>query len=424
MLDAAPAASSVLAFVTTVHAVLFLLRAHSGRPGAWLLGLPSALLGGVTSGFNTHQWIPLAGLAVDAVWFAATQLWARGRDRALEAAEAAHRFVPLRVLDTRDESASIRTLRLSRPVGFDFEAGQFLTVQMEVGGREHVRCYSISSAPAVSGHLEISVRRQGLVSGLLHARVITGGVVRARCPAGRFFRCNPSDTDRPIVLLAGGIGITPLIAMVRHAATAEPDRPVTLIYSVRQAGDIAFRDELTRLEREHESLTVVITITGGGAAAGFRRGRADEPLIRELLADPAEAVYLMCGPLAMIEAAKALLSDLGVAREQVRYEAFEAAAACGAKVPGGAPRVERQLKLSRSRIDATVAPGESLLEAAEKAGAEIPSMCRTGVCGTCRTRLVSGNANCTSVALTPVERESGFILPCVTWPDGDCVLEA
>jgi glycine betaine catabolism B len=421
---AAPASSSVLAFVTTVHAGLFVLRAHSGRRGGWWLALPSALFAGLTWVLSGPAWL-VTSLAANLAWFTACQFLAPAQDDPeLAAAEAAHRFVPLQVLDARDECSSIRTLRLSRPPGFDFEAGQFLTVQLELGGRQHVRCYSISSAPDVPDHLEISVRRQGLVSGLLHARVRSGGRLMARRPAGRFVY--PSDDGRPIVLLAGGIGITPLIAMVRHAVAAEPHRPVTLLYSVRHAGDVAFRDELVRLEQAHPLLRVVITVTGGTRGDGLRHGRIDAAAIRESVADPTGAVYLICGPLAMIDGAKTLLGNLGVPSDQIRYEAFEAAAAVGAKVPGacGEAQAELRLKLARSQVEAIVAPGESLLEAAERAGVEIPTVCRSGVCGTCRTRLVSGSARCTSATLAPVEREKGFVLPCVTWADGDCVLEA
>lgn len=421
MLDAAPAASSVLAFVCTMHAALFLLRAHSGRRAAPLLGAPSMLLSVMAWVLTSPSWLT-AGVAADAAWFVACQAWAPPRDAELKAAEAAHRFVPLRVLDARTESPSIKTLRLSRPPGFEFEAGQFLTVQVEVGGRQHVRCYSISSAPGETAHLEISVRRQGLVSGLLHATVATGGTLRARRPAGRFVY--PSDNRRPVVLLAGGIGITPLIAMVRHAVAADPDRAVTLIYSVRHASEMAFREELARLEDAHRPLKVVLTVTGAGGPPGVRQGRIDAAVIRESVPEPTAAVYLMCGPLAMIEGARRLLADLGVPEDQIRFEAFEAAAACGAKVACGGAHVERRLTLARSRAEAVIAPGESLLDAAERAGAQIPTVCRAGVCGTCRTRLLSGRARCTSVALAPVEREKGFVLPCVAWAEDDCVLEA
>ncbi len=128
----------------------------------------------------------------------------------------------------------------------------------------------------------------------------------------------------------------------------------------------------------------------------------------------------------MIDATREVLRGMGVATEQVRFEAFEAAAAVGAKVPGSrsATGAEWRLKLLRSRLETTVTPGESLLEAAEKAGVAIPSVCRAGVCGTCRSRLAAGQARCTSDTLAAVEREKGYVLPCVTWADGDCVLDA
>jgi ferredoxin-NADP reductase len=422
MFEATPAPSSVLAFVTTVHAALFLLRAHSRRRAAWLLALPSLLLAGSTWAFNSPPWLAVA-LLVDATWFAACQALAPRRDAELESAEAAHRFVPLRVLEARDECSTIRTFRLTRPPGFDFEAGQFLTVLMEIGGRRHVRCYSISSPPDAADHLEISVRRQGLVSGLLHAATRTGGCVLARRPAGRFVY--PANDDRPVVLLAGGIGITPLIAMVRHALAADRGRTITLIYSVRHLSDIAFRDELDRLAGAHPQLRVLITVTGGAAASGLRHGRIDASAISQSVADPAAAIYMICGPLPMIEATRALLAEMGIRPDQVRFEAFEAAAAVGARLPGApGAQAEARLKLARSGVETIVTAGESLLDAAERVGADIPFVCRAGVCGTCRTRLVGGKARCTSETLAPVEREKGYVLPCVTWADDDCVLEA
>jgi ferredoxin-NADP reductase len=423
MLDATTASSSVLAFVTTVHAGFFLLRAHSAARGSWVLASVSAVLAVLTWVFAAPRWIA-AGLSADAVWFAAcTRFAPHGESDPLAAAEAAHRFIPLRILDTRDECSTIRTLRLSRPAGFDFEAGQFLTVQVDTGGRQHVRCYSISSAPDEHEHLEISVRRQGLVSGLLHATARPGTTLLARRPAGTFVY--PADDNRPLVLLAGGIGITPLIAMARHAVAAQPRRPVTLIYSVRHAGDIAFREALQRLEHAHPTLRLVITVTGAVDARTFRKGRIDAAIVRAEVPDPARAVFMICGPLPMISTSRAVLADLGVPAGQVRFEAFEAAAAAGARIPGGAAsEVPTRLRLARSDIETTVAPGESLLEAAEKAGADLPSVCRSGVCGTCRARLVSGRARCTSQTLASVERESGYVLPCVTWAEDDCILEA
>jgi ferredoxin-NADP reductase len=112
-----------------------------------------------------------------------------------------------------------------------------------------VRCYSISSPPDTKGYLEISVRRQGLVSGTLHATMRAGATLAINRPAGQFVY--PGGDDRPIALVAGGIGITPLLSMLRHAVASDPTRPITLLYSARREHDIAFLNELRVLAARH-----------------------------------------------------------------------------------------------------------------------------------------------------------------------------
>jgi ferredoxin len=127
---------------------------------------------------------------------------------------------------------------------------------------------------------------------------------------------------------------------------------------------------------------------------------------------------------------------MGVPDTQIRSEVFQPSAAIGARpaaddasadgsgAPAGAMAGRRRLALTRSGRTIDVAGHQTLLDAAESAGADIPTLCRAGVCGTCRTRLVSGDARCTSDALDARDRDAGFVLPCVTWAHGDCALEA
>jgi ferredoxin-NADP reductase len=140
-------------------------------------------------------------------------------------------FVQVPVLAVFDETADIRTIRMARPDGFEFSAGQFIAVRVRVDGKDCSRCYSVSSAPDVRGYFEISVKRQGLVSNALHVVARPGALMSVRSPNGAFKY--PSGDDRPMVLVAGGVGITPLISMLRQAIHTEPSRPVTLLYSAR-----------------------------------------------------------------------------------------------------------------------------------------------------------------------------------------------
>ena len=149
---------------------------------------------------------------------------------------------------------------------------------------------------------------------------------------------------------------------------------------------------------------------------------------------------MICGPGPMMDGMKQLLASLGVPPPQVRFEAFEAAVAMSkgdeaashraagapaAPAPrtagsGGGPR----LTLRQTGVSVDVEPAQSLLEAAEGAGAEIPSSCRAGVCMTCRTRLLEGEVDCSSDSLDDEDRAAGYILPCVAWAKGDCALDA
>ena len=233
------------AFFTALHLAMAILRRHrsSGRmflnPFLWL-----------GFGFIVTPWIwptaagIAAGCAAHAVWFAVCDWLAPPVRRARPVGSAAVRrpvpasgaaktsargpaFSPVTVLAVLDQARDIKTFRLARPADFEFAPGQFLTVKILIDGKPHVRCYSISSAPHIRGYLEISVRKQGLVSGTLHATIRAGATLTISRPAGQFVY--PAGDDRPLALIAGGVGITPLLSMLRHAAASDPLRPVTLL---------------------------------------------------------------------------------------------------------------------------------------------------------------------------------------------------
>lgn len=450
-----PAPTSALAFATTVHLGLVVLRKHRLPAGAfpWVL-LPSLF-------FCVTPWlfpsIPElgAGLALHVAWFLACERLIpratapgpvgdgsgrrggpgppRRLNAAPEAGQGARNFVPLPVLAVLDESPTVRTFRLARPAPFAFQAGQFLTVQVQTDRQPQVRCYSISSAPEASGYLEISVKRQGVVSGMLHATLRPGSTLLAKPPAGRF--TYPAGDDRPIALIAGGIGITPLVSMLRHGVVAEPGRPITLLYSARGRRELVFWDELSALARRHPHVRLVGTVTERDEGWQDRVGRIDGALVANYVPNAAHSVFLMCGPTEMVESTRKALLALGVPEAQIRFEVFKASAAIGAAGPSEADRTgdvaasgalatSTRLDLVRTGRSVEVASSQTLLDAAERGGAGIPTLCRAGVCGTCRTRLLSGTARCTSDALDDRDRGSGFVLPCVTWAESDCALEA
>jgi ferredoxin-NADP reductase len=452
-----PVTPSVLAFLTTLHLALAVLRGHRTAGGPLLY-----FVSGISFLFASSPWLmpTPAGLAFGFVahlaWFLAcegsgvaqqpaisattdrtrhvvsTQPSVSSSARGIAHAARNHHdpFVMAPVMTVLDETPDVRTFRIGRPDGFTFKAGQFLTVRLRANGKEHVRCYSISSAPEAQGYLEISVKRLGLVSSALHASIRPGAMLAVRSPGGSFVY--PTDDERPLVLLAGGVGITPLMSMLRHASVAEPTRPVTLFYSLRRVEDIAFSDELTLLARRSEHIRVFIAVSDGPPGPGHFPGHISESLVTTMVPDLLHAVCLICGPQPMMDAMTAMLSGVGVAKPQIRFEAFQAAVAAstrvGASVPVAAgpaePEGVRYLTFQRSGQRSPVDSSHSLLEAAERCGADIPSLCRAGVCGTCRTRVVSGETECTSSMLDERDKAAGYVLACVTHILSDCTVDA
>jgi ferredoxin-NADP reductase len=331
------------------------------------------------------------------------------------------------VLAVLDEMPDIRTFRVMRPEGFEFQAGQFVAIRIKVAGGDQVRCYSISSSPEASGYLEISVKRQGLVSSTLHATVRPGSMLWMRAPGGAF--TYPTDEDRPLLLIAGGVGITPLVSMVRHGLAADPGRPMVLLYAARTEQDFAFQDELRLLARRHPALRLCFAATRSAERADVYRGRIDAALITTAMPDVQHAVALMCGPQQMLDELRQMLSELGVATEQQRYELFEAAVAAASRLSAppepAATRADTvEVHACKSNRRAVARPGQSLLDAVEAHGIEIPSLCRAGVCGTCRTKVVSGDVHCTANMLDDEDRAGGIVLACVASAVTDCVIEA
>jgi ferredoxin-NADP reductase len=332
------------------------------------------------------------------------------------------------VLAAFDETPDIKTIRLTRPDGFEFSAGQFIAVRVRVDGKDCSRCYSVSSAPHVHGYLEISVKRHGLVSNALHVMARPGALLSVRSPNGAF--TYPSGDDRPIVLVAGGVGITPLISMLRHAVHAEPARAVTLLYSARTEADFAFKDEIAALVRRHPQARAYLA-SSRASSPDIYPGRIDATLIRATVPDIAHSICLVCGPLQMIDLMKGLLPTLGVPAAQIRHEVFEAAVAASAardkpeagSVPARQARGSFDVTCARSGKTMPIAPGQTLLEAADAAGIALESLCRAGICGTCRTRVTTGEVACASDALSAEERAGGLVLACVATAHSNCTID-
>jgi hypothetical protein len=301
------------------------------------------------------------------------------------------------------------------------------------------RCYSLSDRPDPSGY-RITVKRvpapagrpelpAGLSSTCFHDQVREGDVLKVKAPAGRFVI--DTDASVPAVLVAGGIGITPMMSMLRWCATEQPARTVHLYYGVRNSGDHAFKLILEQLAAQQPAfhLHVVYSQPGTDDVAGRdyqHAGRIDVDLLRRTL-PPGHHQFYVCGPPAMMESLVPALIGWGVPALDVHFEAFGPAsvklAAPSPAGAGNAPVTPLDVKFSRS--DRTLVwdgQDANLLDFADRHGLAVDSGCRSGSCGTCETRLTSGTVHYD--AKPDHDIAPGHCLLCVGRPTSALVLEA
>ncbi|MBK9574446.1 MAG: 2Fe-2S iron-sulfur cluster binding domain-containing protein [Rhodoferax sp.] len=327
-----------------------------------------------------------------------------------------------------------------------FKPGQFLTFSLEVadssspGGRRAItRCYSLSERPDPTGY-RITVKRvnappdrpelpAGLSSNHLHDQVQPGQVLKVKAPSGHFHI--DAAPDVPVVLIGGGIGITPMASMLRWCLAEQPSRTVHLYYGVRHSGEQAFKLQLEELARVHPNfhLNVVYSRPGSSDVVGRdyqHQGHVDVELLRRTLPHGRHHFYV-CGPAPMMESIVAGLAQWDVPRQDIHFEAFGPAtvrsdAALPAE-PGSRATVAFEVRFQRAgRTLVWDGQDANLLELAERHAVEVESGCRSGSCGSCEVKLLSGSVH---YAQDPDHDVApGCCLLCVGKPGSALVLEA
>jgi len=334
---------------------------------------------------------------------------------------------PLNLTLARIESQTpdAKTLRFVVPQGRNLQTrpGQFLTFEWTIDGRSVTRSYSICSSPLQTGYIEITPKRvqNGRVSQFLNDRADVGLTVKARGPYGRFY-FEETKHDR-IVLIAGGSGVTPMIAMLRYIDDLCIPVNVTLIYCVRTEQDAFFNNDFAALQGRLSKFRYVLVLSQQSAEWTGWRGRLRREILDREVEKPLESTFFLCGPPAFMDLSRALLRDIGIEPSKILQESFGGAVAGERRSAVNVGSLE--IKFSRSAIAYNVSPGETLLESSERNGVLIPSGCRQGSCGTCATKLLRGKVKMeTEEGLNDELRSLGFILPCVSRPQSDITLDA
>lgn len=327
----------------------------------------------------------------------------------LRAAELATRWRPFKVARIVDESSTIRSFHLEPADGaglLPHKAGQHLPTRLTLPGAERpvIRTYTLSAAPS-GGICRISVKRDGAVSSHLHDHVQVGDVIEARAPAGEF--TIDAREPRPAVLLAGGVGITPMLAMLGHivfeGVRKQRVRPTWLFHAARTKAERPFAQELAELVDGGFGAVKLVRVLSDPADAEEgpdydAAGRIDMALLTRFLPFNDYDFYI-CGPQGFTQALYDGLRALNIADARIHAEAFGpsslvrrpdlAAAAPAPARPAATGPVP--VAFTASAKEARWKPSSgTLLELAEARGLQPEFSCREGQCGTCKTKVLRG----------------------------------
>jgi ring-1,2-phenylacetyl-CoA epoxidase subunit PaaE len=344
----------------------------------------------------------------------------------------APRFHRLTVDDLRRESADAISMTFAIPKelaeDYRFAPGQYLTLRTTLDGEEVRRSYSICSGPD-DGELRIAVKRVdgGAFSSWASEELKHGDALDVMTPTGRFGVAPAPDQARIHVGFAAGSGITPVLSIAKGVLAREPSSRFFLFYGNRTTTGMLFREALEELkDRFIDRLSVFHVISGEEQDIPILHGRLDGEKVRVLLRSlvPAATVdhVFICGPTGMSEEIEATCREIGIAEERIHVERFVSGlggkprpkAVVAASAP---PKAFAALIIDGKRREVPVAEGEAILDAALRAGVDLPFACKGGMCSTCRAKLVEGKAEMeVNYSLEPWELKAGFILTCQARP--------
>ncbi|MEJ6393570.1 2Fe-2S iron-sulfur cluster-binding protein [Gymnodinialimonas sp. 2305UL16-5] len=344
------------------------------------------------------------------------------------------RFIDLEVTAVNRTTPDAIAVRLAPVDGstLPFNQGQYLTFRRDIGGVELRRAYSIS-AGIKDGTLEVGIKkvRGGAFSTWANEHLKIGDRIEALSPMGTFHTALSPDARKHYLGFAIGSGITPVLSILRSVLAVEPNSRFTLIYANRSVGSAMFREELEDLKNEHMGrLNIVYILKNDPTGIDLFTGRIDAAKLDAMFTNwvpiaTADTAFI-CGPEPAMHVIADRLAAHGMPKDAIKYELF------GSNQQGQAPQrailddsatgAVATIVLDGTSQQVSVSDGETILEAALRAGLDAPYACRAGVCSTCMCQIREGHADMlTNHALEDYEVARGTVLSCQAVPTTDTI---
>lgn len=348
------------------------------------------------------------------------------------------KFHPLIISGLRRETRETVSIAFEIPEelknDYRYESGQYLTLKTTINGEDVRRSYSLCSAPH-ENEWRVAVKQieNGVFSTYANETLQVGDTLEVMTPAGNFKLSPAATAKKSYALFAAGSGITPVFSIAKTILEKEPNSDVTLFYGNKGFTGIIFLEELEGLKNKYiERFRLVHVLSRESLGNDIQKGRIDSQKCSDLfdafLKDQTINDVFICGPEQMILDVKDTLATKGIPASNIHFELFatnikkEASVSTEDNTPGFASRVE--VIVDDDSIEFTMdSKGLSILDAAQKAGADLPFACKGGVCCTCKAKVLEGSAKMdVNYALTPEEVENNYILTCQAHPTSETLI--
>ncbi|MEE3634260.1 1,2-phenylacetyl-CoA epoxidase subunit PaaE [Pseudomonas sp. AL 58] len=338
--------------------------------------------------------------------------------------------------ETRDAVSILFDVPATLSQQFRFTQGQYLVMRTQLDGEEVRRSYSICTG-VNDGELRVAVKRVpgGRFSAFANDVLSAGDVLEVMPPAGSFNIALAPERQGRYLAVAAGSGITPILSIIKTTLETEPNSHFTLLYGNRASSSALFREQLEDLKNRYlQRLNLIFVFSREQQDIDLYNGRIDADKCGQLFSRwldvPRLDAAFICGPQAMTEIVRDRLKDSGMAAERIHFELF---AAAGNEQRREAREAARQADSAVSQIT-VISDGralafdlprnsQSILDAGNAIGAELPYSCKAGVCSTCKCKVVEGEVEMDSNhALEDYEVAAGYVLSCQSYPVSDKVV--